>query len=119
MLLLIVLVLVVFYFLPAETKIHQLERLADFVPESLQEKAENFLLTTAERREKIILNLETRLSVLERAVDPEAKEMVTQMQALLETLKKENDDLSFAEIAKEKLVEQFLKKTKETTPQTQ
>jgi hypothetical protein len=112
----VIFVLVVIYFLPRNLKMSQLERLADFVPESIKEKAEDFLLTPAEKREKIILTLEAQLTVLENAVNPEAKEIIPTMRALIEKLKAENDELSFAEIAKEKLVEQFLKQEKTAPP---
>ena len=108
----VIFVLVVIYFLPRNLKISQLERLADFVPESVKEKAENFLLTPAEKREKIILSLDAQLTALESAIDPEAKEIIPAMQALIEKLKAENNELSFTEIAKEKLIEQFLKQEK-------
>ncbi len=115
---LVVIVVAVFYFLPRNFKISQLEKIADFVPESIKEKAEDFLLTPAEKREKIILSLEAQLKILEGAVDPEAKEVIPAMEALIQKLKEENDELSFAEIAKEKLIEQLLDKgnTGTTTP---
>jgi len=116
---LVVLILIAFYFLPDHIKLNQIEKLAKFVPESIQEKAEDFLLTPAERREKLIRDLEEKLAILKTAVNPEAAELIPLMEEALVKLKEENDELSFAEIAKEKLIEQFLKKGETATTTAQ
>ena len=115
LILLIAIVLGVIYFLPGQFKIKQLERLADFVPESITEKTEAFLLTPAEKREKYIVQLEIKLAALKGVVSAETQLLIPEMEELIQKLKEENDELSFTELAKEKLVEQFLKKEATTT----
>ncbi len=115
LILLVFLIIVVLYFLPRNFKIQQLERLADIVQTTIKNKAEEFLLTPAEEREKIIGKIETTLTELTASSTETTTQKIKEIEQELTDLKAKNGELSFIEIIKTKLVEQFLKPNSATS----
>ena len=116
---LLVLAVVVIYFLPQANKEWILTKAAGIIPEALKKRAEEFVLTPQEQRARIIQNIEERLSDIEKeTISPaDAATLAREAHTLLGELKSKNDELSFPEIAKTKLVDALLNRNATSSEQ--
>jgi len=106
-----------FYFLPQNMKIKGVEALINFAPDVLKEKAEEFLLTPSELRERTIQDAEKELAEIRaKNNDLETEAALVRTEILLSELKEKNDELSIGEIVKTELVKKFLESQSTTTP---
>lgn len=108
------------YLLPTTIKVKGMEALTGIVPASVKEKADEFLLTPAEKRSRILAALKSKLHKIESqpAAASEVTTLAEESQALITQLSEHNGERSFVEIAKEKLVEKLVGETKtQCTPQ--
>lgn len=99
----------VLYFLPARTKEWVLSKATGIVPETLRERAEDFILTPPEQRSRTIRELEEHIRKLKQS--PSAEEtsrLIAESESLIARLKEKNDDASLPTIVATKLVEKFI-----------
>ena len=106
---------VVIYFLPHEMKLKAIGAIAKITPESLEGVTEDLLLTPPEEREKLIGKLEQKLDDLKDASQTEAAQIIESSKNLIGELKAKSDELSLAEMVKEKIAENIFGKTGTTT----
>lgn len=109
--------LVVFYFLPAHTKEWTFTKLTGLVPEKLETKARELLLTPPEERAKLIQELETRFTKLTDDIPPAASHVLEESKALLQKLKAKSSESSLTELLKTKLAEKAVNAVFGTTTQ--
>lgn len=101
---------IIVYLLPSTIKVKGMEALTGIVPASIKEKANEFLLSPAEKRTKILTTLTSKLHALENntLTENEVKNLAKEAQVLVTQLGAQNGERSFTEIAKEKLVEKLV-----------
>ena len=109
--------LVVFYFLPAHTKEWTFTKLTGLVPEKLETKARELLLTPPEERARIIQELETRFTELKDDIPPAASRVLEESKELLAKLKAKSGESSLTELLKTKLAEKAVNAVFGTTTQ--
>lgn len=107
---------VVLYFLPAHAKEWVLSKATGIVPETLRERAEDFILTPPEQRSRTIRELEATIGALKRSPDEaETDRLIAESESLIAKLKEKNADASLPTIVATKLVEKFIGTEKATT----
>jgi len=114
-LLVIAIVLIIIYFLPSATKEKVLTTLAGVVPESLQDKAEELILTPPEQRVRVIRELEDRLARLRTSEsNQETTQLLQESEQLINELREHNNDASLQSVVTQRIVEQLLGETRPT-----
>lgn len=109
----------VFYFLPASAKIKGTDFIVERIPETWKAEAEELLLTPQEERAKLVADLSTQLEVVKEKLAPEDESLITEGERILAELKKKNDEASFAEIAKGKIIETLISRKPAVTCEPQ
>lgn len=107
----------VIYFLPYETKVNVVGKIAGVLPESIKDQTEEFFFTPAEAREKILADLKANFEELKEATPAQVKKIADESEALLEKLKEKNEEQSLPELARQKILDFFVREKIECKPE--
>ncbi len=123
LILIAVIAVIVVYFLPGTTKEKILTRATGIIPEEIREKVkektEELILTPPEQREKLIAQLEDKITRLrETSPTPAVHTIIQETESVIAKLKEKNDDASLTSIVTQKIVEQFIGEEKQTSEET-
>lgn len=106
----IIVLALIIYFLPRETKIKAVQALTKIVPDSFKERVEEIILTPPEEREKLLRKLEDNLGKFKSVpISEENAALIEDSEKVLEKLKEKNEAASLTEIIAQKFADQLVK----------
>jgi len=117
----IAVLLLIFYFLPTETKLKTLQAVTGIVPETIKKQVEELVLTPPEKRAKILTELKNNLAnaqniIAEKITDAvkpeEAKNklaaIIKKAEDLIQELESRNEDASVTNVITSKLADKLI-----------